>query len=88
MHLDHVVERQERHCPGEDGIALAIGLEAASPSLVWAGFDHGDLVYELEVVLEEGAELGGWALIATSLVAFALYRLHDGSLGRVGEDPG
>lgn len=57
-------------------LVVAVGLEVVSPALFWLGFDHGDLLYELEVVLEEGAELGGWAVVGTALVAAALDRLE------------
>lgn len=61
-------------------LVVAIGLEAVSPALFWLDFDHGDFIYELEVVLEEGAELGGWAVIASALVAASLDRLeHAGA---------
>lgn len=57
-------------------LVAAVALEALSPALFWLGFDHGDLVYELEVVAEEGAELGGWALIATACLAAAVDHLQ------------
>ena len=50
-------------------LAAAIFLEMASPLLFELGYDHGDLGYELEAVIEEGAELGGWMLIALALAA-------------------
>jgi hypothetical protein len=50
-------------------LVAAILLEMASPVLFEVGYDHGDLGYELEAVLEEGAELGGWMLIALALAA-------------------
>ncbi len=53
-------------------LVLAIGLEFLSPLLFAAGLDHGDVGYELEVVLEEGAELAAWVVAAGSLAASAL----------------
>lgn len=47
-------------------LAAAVALEVASPLLISA-WDHGDLPYELEVVLEEGLELGGWIMIAAGV---------------------
>jgi hypothetical protein len=58
--------------PPRGVFVVAIGLDITSPAVFWASFDHGDLVYELEVVAEEGTELAGWALIATVLIASAL----------------
>jgi hypothetical protein len=53
-------------------LVLAIALEMASPILFALGSDHGELAYELEVILEEGAELAGWILVATALAAALL----------------
>ncbi|HWH13910.1 MAG TPA: hypothetical protein VNT51_04135 [Miltoncostaeaceae bacterium] len=50
-------------------LVAAVLLEAASPLIFMAGFDHGYLVYESEVVLEEGLESAGWILVAGALVA-------------------
>jgi len=70
------------------GLALlvaAILMEMASPALFALGFDHGDLGYELETVAEEGAELAGWMLVATGLVA-AVFR-EAAALGREAREP-
>ena len=48
-------------------LAAAILLEMASPVLFALGLDHGDLGYELEAVIEEGAELAGWMLVTLGL---------------------
>jgi hypothetical protein len=54
-------------------LAVAVALEVASAALIRAGHDRGSGLYELEVLLEEGAELAGWILIAGALLAaFAL----------------
>jgi len=54
-------------------LAAAVALEVLSAAVVRAGFDRGSFLYELEAVLEEGAELAGWILIAGALLsAFAL----------------
>jgi hypothetical protein len=54
-------------------LAAAVALEVLSAGVIRAGHDRGSLLYELEVVLEEGAELAGWILIAGALLsAFAL----------------
>ena len=47
-------------------LVAAVALEAASP-LVMVGWDHGDVPYELQAVVEEGLELGGWVLIAAGV---------------------
>lgn len=53
-------------------LVVAIALEMALPILFALGSDYGELTYELEVVLEEGAELAGWILISTGLAAALL----------------
>ncbi|HSK17476.1 MAG TPA: hypothetical protein VK915_15075 [Gaiellaceae bacterium] len=54
-------------------LAVAVALEVVSAGLIRAGHDRGSGLYELEVLLEEGAELAGWILIAGALLAaFAL----------------
>jgi hypothetical protein len=50
-------------------LAVAVVLEATSPVLFALGFDHGRLVYETEVTVEEGLETGGWILIAFATIA-------------------
>ncbi len=58
------------------GLLLLVGavmLEAASP-LLFTAWNHGDLPYELEVVVEEGLELGGWILIAGGLATTLVTR--------------
>jgi hypothetical protein len=56
-------------------LVAAVALEAASPLLFQAGWDQGDWPYELEVVVEEGAELVGWIWIASVLTAIACEKL-------------
>ena len=59
-------------------LAAAVVLEVCSAALIRAGFDRGSVLYELEVVLEEGAELAGWILIAGAfLTAFVLGLRND-----------
>jgi hypothetical protein len=76
-----------RSAPGRAllaGLALlvaAIALEMASPILFALGSDHGELAYELEVVLEEGAELAGWILVSTGLAAAVLTAAPEASRG-------
>jgi hypothetical protein len=54
-------------------LAAAVALEVLSAGVIRSGHDRGSLLYELETVLEEGAELAGWILIAGALLsAFAL----------------
>jgi hypothetical protein len=54
-------------------LAAAVVLEVVSAGVIRAGYDRGSLLYELEVVAEEGAELAGWILIAGAfLSAFVL----------------
>jgi hypothetical protein len=62
-------------------LVVAIALEMASPILFALGSDHGDLAYELEVVLEEGAELAGWVLVSTGLAAAVLTAAPEASRG-------
>ncbi|MDP8976430.1 MAG: hypothetical protein M3N28_08735 [Actinomycetota bacterium] len=54
-------------------LAAAVALEVASPLLI-SSWDHGDLAYELEVVIEEGLELGGWIMITGGLAAILVGR--------------
>ena len=63
-------------------LVAAILLEMASPLLFAVGYDHGDLGYELEAVIEEGAELGGWMLIALALAATVCTATPSGSEDR------
>jgi hypothetical protein len=62
-------------------LVVAIALEMASPILFTLGSDHGELAYELEVVLEEGAELAGWILVSTGLAAALLTAAPETSRG-------
>lgn len=62
-------------------LVVAIALEMASPILFALGSDHGELAYELEVVLEEGAELAGWILVSTGLAAALLTSAPEASRG-------
>jgi hypothetical protein len=62
-------------------LVVAIALEMASPILFALGSDHGELAYELEVVLEEGAELVGWILVSTGLAAALLTAAPEASRG-------
>ena len=48
-------------------LAGAIFFEMTSPALFAVGLDHGDLGYEVHAAAEEGAELGGWMLVALAL---------------------
>jgi hypothetical protein len=50
-------------------LVAAVALELASPVLFALGYGFGSVPYELEVVAEEGAELAGWILIASGLLA-------------------
>ncbi len=62
------------------GIALlvaAVAFELLSAAVVRAGFDRSSVVYELEVVLEEGAELAGWILIAGALLSAFVLSLRE-----------
>lgn len=56
-------------------LGASLVLEVTSAAFFYAGLDHGDLPYELEVVVEEGAELAGWVLIAAALTAIAINSL-------------
>lgn len=54
-------------------LAAAVVLEVLSAGVIRAGYDRGSFLYELEALVEEGAELAGWTLIAGALLsAFAL----------------
>lgn len=50
-------------------LASAVVLEAASPIFFNLGYGHRSWPYEVEVMLEEGAELAGWIWIASALTA-------------------
>jgi len=58
-------------------LAGAVALELLSAVVIRAGFDRGSLLYELEVVLEEGAELAGWILIAGALLSAFVLALRE-----------
>lgn len=58
-------------------LAAAVVLELLSAAVIRAGFDRGSVLYELEVVLEEGGELAGWILIAGALLSAFVLALRD-----------
>ena len=73
--------RMARDAPEDEGRVLRLGLgllvsavalEAASPLLFQFGWDHLTWPYEVEVAVEEGAELAGWIAIAGALAARAV----------------
>ena len=45
--------------------------------MIRAGYDRGSVLYELEAVLEEGAELAGWILIAGAFLTAFVLALRD-----------
>ena len=53
-------------------LGLAVVLEFVSPLLLQIGSWRGDPLYELEVVLEEAGELGGWLVVAAALLSTGL----------------
>jgi hypothetical protein len=58
------------------GLALlAVAVVAEVASAMWWEEDARPLIDDLGVAVEEGAELGGWILIATGLMALACLRL-------------
>jgi hypothetical protein len=57
---------------GLAALVVAVALEMAGLVVVNVGFDAPSLPYEVQVVLEEGAELAGWLLIWIGLAAGAL----------------
>ena len=70
------------------GIALlvaAVGFELLSSAVVRAGYDRDSVVYALEVVLEEGAELAGWILIAGALLSAFVLGLREPAVTMPGE---
>jgi hypothetical protein len=70
------------------GIALlvaAVVFELLSVAIVRAGFDRDSVVYALEVVLEEGAELAGWILIAGALLSAFVLGLREPAVTMPGE---
>lgn len=58
-------------------LAAAVVLEVFSAAVIRAGFDRGSVLYELETVLEEGAELAGWILIAGAFLTAFVLALRD-----------
>lgn len=58
-------------------LALAVALEAASAGLFQLEYGHRTWPYEIEVILEEGAELVGWVWVATALLAAACSMLVE-----------
>ena len=70
------------------GIALlvaAVAFELLSAAVIRAGFDRDSVVYALEVVLEEGAELAGWILIAGALLSAFVLGLREPAVTMPGE---
>ena len=65
---------------GLAALALALGMEFLSPVLFAAGIEKGTLLYDLEVLVEEGLELVGTALLAGVAIA-ALLRLPGDAPG-------
>lgn len=59
-------------------LVAAVVLEFGSPALLALGYGFGSTPYELEVVAEEGAELAGWGLIASALLANFVLSLGRG----------
>ena len=58
------------------GLALLAAAVAAEVlSAVWWSEDSRPLVDDLEIAFEEGAELAGWILIATAVLAIVADRL-------------
>ena len=53
-------------------LAGAILAELVAAAIIQVGYDHFSFVYNVEVAVEEGAELSGWMLIATGLLATAI----------------
>ena len=58
-------------------LAAAVVLEVLSAAVIRAGYDRGSVLYELEAVLEEGAELAGWILIAGAFLTAFVLALRD-----------
>ena len=56
-------------------LGFAVGVEAASYLTHEAGYAEGTSVDSIEVAIEEGAELGGWILLAAALTAHACTEL-------------
>jgi hypothetical protein len=72
------------------GLALlvtAIVLEMASALLFASGLDRGDLGYEIEAALEEGAELAGWMLLTVGLAVGVTAAGADHSAGPAAGGP-
>jgi hypothetical protein len=65
-------------------LALAVGAEAITSITFGHGYEEGTAVDTVEVVIEEGAELAGWTLIAAALLAHFAQTLTDaGNAARV-----
>lgn len=56
-------------------LAAAVAGELAGAVLVAIGRGTGTFAYELEVIVEEGLEIGGWILISTGIIADMLDRV-------------
>jgi len=63
-------------------LGVAVVLEAASAALFQFDYGHRSWPYEIEVLVEEGAELVGWTWIATALLAGACSTLVDAARRR------
>jgi uncharacterized membrane protein YidH (DUF202 family) len=68
-------------------LAAAVAIEALTPVLFWFDWEQETWPYELEQVVEEGAELGGWMLIAAGLTAVAVRAVADHSAERAEPSP-
>ena len=64
-------------------LVVAVGLEMVSLVMVNAGYPEGSRAYEVEVIFEEGLELAGWILIASSMAAGALALLERSPAARL-----
>jgi hypothetical protein len=72
--IAHVAPPDERRVlrVGLGLLVFAVALEAASPLLFHFDWDHLSWPYEVEVAVEEGAELAGWIAITGALAARAV----------------
>jgi hypothetical protein len=63
---------------GLAALAAAVVAELVGAGLLAFGWSHERIAHKLETAFEEGAELGGWILIASGLMAKAVAALTRG----------
>jgi hypothetical protein len=69
-------------------LAAAVAIEALTPIFFWIDWEQETWPYELEQVVEEGAELAGWTLVAAGIAAAAVRDLGRSRAAPAATSPG